>query len=276
VIELPEAISYANQVNLLVRGKKIKSIITEYTPHKFAWYNGDPKKYKDLLVGKVINEAKGIGSMVEIKADDTVMLFCDGANIRHHETEKSYPKKHQLLIGFEDATAISVSIQMYGGIWCFRNGEFNNGYYEMAKQKPSPLSDIFSEKYFFSLLNPEDTPKLSVKAFIATEQRIPGLGNGVLQDILWKAKLHPKRKMNTLQAEDMNRLFNSIKNTLSQITEHGGRDTEKGLLGEKGGYKTTMSKNNVGKTCPDCGGVIIKENYMGGSIYFCDDCQKQA
>lgn|GEM_PF-2077218 len=30
------------------------------------------------------------------------------------------------------------------------------------------------------------------KAFLATEQRIPGLGNGVLQDILWTARIHPK------------------------------------------------------------------------------------
>ena len=72
----------------------------------------------------------------------------------------------------------------------------------VAKSKPSPLSKEFDEAYFEELSLANELQKLSVKAFLATEQRIPGLGNGVLQDILWKAKLHPKRKMNTLSGEE--------------------------------------------------------------------------
>jgi formamidopyrimidine-DNA glycosylase len=43
---------------------------------------------------------------------------------------------------------------------------------------------------------------LSAKAFLATEQRIPGLGNGVLQDILFTAGIHPKRKMAAISEEE--------------------------------------------------------------------------
>jgi hypothetical protein len=35
----------------------------------------------------------------------------------------------------------------------------------------------------------QEVKKLSLKALLATEQRIPGLGNGVLQDILFKARM---------------------------------------------------------------------------------------
>jgi formamidopyrimidine-DNA glycosylase len=52
------------------------------------------------------------------------------------------------------------------------------------------------------LLSPDAVQKLSLKAALATEQRIPGLGNGSLQDILWQAHLHPKRKTNTLSDEE--------------------------------------------------------------------------
>ena len=54
----------------------------------------------------------------------------------------------------------------------------------------------------------------------------------------------------------------------------GGRDTEKDLFGCLGGYMTCLSKNTLDKPCPVCGGTIRKESYMGGSIYYCEGCQK--
>jgi formamidopyrimidine-DNA glycosylase len=61
-----------------------------------------------------------------------------------------------------------------------------------------------------------------VKAVLATQQRIPGLGNGVLQDILYNAKRHPKRKLNTLDQEKRKNLFASIKSTLKEMIKQGG------------------------------------------------------
>jgi formamidopyrimidine-DNA glycosylase len=115
---------------------------------------------------------------------------------------------------------------------------------------------------------------LSLKAFLATEQRIPGLGNGVLQDILFNAKMHPKKKAGVLSTNDQQVLFDSIKNTLSEMMAKGGRDTENDLLGKPGAYKTKLSKNTAGQPCPVCRTLIKKEAYLGGSIYYCARCQR--
>jgi formamidopyrimidine-DNA glycosylase len=109
---------------------------------------------------------------------------------------------------------------------------------------------------------------------LATEQRIPGMGNGVLQDILFNAKMHPKKKVNTLARTEKEALFDSIKDTISAIAAQGGRDTELDLFGCPGGYKTILCKNTVNKPCPICGTGIKKEAYMGGSIYYCEKCQR--
>ena len=116
---------------------------------------------------------------------------------------------------------------------------------------------------------------MSAKAFLATQQRIPGLGNGVLQDILLNAKIHPKKKINTLSEEQRKELFDSLKSTLAEMTDAGGRDTEKDLFGNPGGYRTKLGKNNKLLICPNCGGGVKKEAYMGGSIYFCEQCQEK-
>lgn len=60
------------------------------------------------------------------------------------------------------------------------------------------------------------------------------------------------------------------------MTEAGGRDTERDLFGNPGGYKTALSANTVGAYCPACGENIKKEAYLGGSIYYCEGCQEKS
>ena len=86
--------------------------------------------------------------------------------------------------------------------------------------------------------------------------------------------MHPKKKVNTLSSKDKEELLNFLKATLTQMVDGGGRDTETDLNGNPGGYTTLLSKNTVSKPCSTCGTIIIKEAYMGGSIYFCPHCQK--
>jgi formamidopyrimidine-DNA glycosylase len=190
-----------------------------------------------------------------------------------HGKEEPHPPRHQMLIEFEDGCALSLVVQMYGGMGAFADGELDNIYYKTAKEKPSPLSSLFDKKYFDVLISHPDLQKLSLKALIAIEQRIPGLGNGVLQDILFNAGMHPKKKAGTMSIQDKEALFNSIKNTLGAMVKAGGRDTETDIFGNAGGYKSILSKNTAGKPCSVCGTLIKKEAYLGGSIYYCEKCQ---
>jgi formamidopyrimidine-DNA glycosylase len=273
MLELPESHVLAAQLQKAVARKKIRSVMAAFTPHKLAWYIGDPANYSALLVGKTISDASAYGGMVEAKADNSNILFWEGVSVRFHKPGESRPERHQLLIDFEDGAAISAAVQMYGGLGCFPEGELDNPYYRTARQKPSPLSSGFDNAYFALLLSDPAVQKLSAKALLATEQRIPGLGNGVLQDILFNAGIHPRKKVNTLSSADQKKLFASLKNTLSGMVKGGGRDTETDLYGRPGKYRTILSRKTVGTPCISCRTTIKKANYLGGSIYFCDKCQ---
>jgi formamidopyrimidine-DNA glycosylase len=275
MIELPEAAVVAGQLNAAVASKKIRRVVAAQNPHKFAWYSGDPAGYPDLLVGKTMGTAAGLGGMIEIQVNEVILLVSDGVNLRFHPALAEEPSKHQLLIEFEDSTALSATVAMYGGLACFLRGANDNPYYRAAREKPSPLGDSFNGDYFSGLFQPR-CDRLSLKAFLATEQRIPGLGNGVLQDILYQARLHPKNKIAAIGESGKEVLWGAIKTTLSNMLKEGGRDTERDLFGRMGGYRTRMSKNTAGQPCPNCGNPIQKQNYMGGSIYFCPGCQKEA
>jgi len=272
MIELPEAVVIAQQITDTLKGKRIARAVANASPHKFAWYTGNPAEYNDRLAGKVIGTGQGVAGSIEFEAGD--MQLSISAPVRYHVAGEKRPPKHQLLLEFEDGTAISSSAQMWGGFFCFpKGGEAGFPDSDIARQRPSPLADAFNRAYFDTLFT-EDTPKLSAKAFLATEQRIPGLGNGVLQDILWTAHIHPKCKMGELPGDDINAMYAAVKGVLAAMTAQGGRDTERDLFGRPGGYQTILSKNTVDKPCPACGTIIRKEPYLGGAIYYCAGCQR--
>lgn len=274
MLEIPETVVIAQQVNEVLKGKRIEKVTANHSPHKFAWYYGDPEAYDGALRGHIIDGAIGYGYMVEIAAGPMRVTMAEGTSPRYYRPGAKLPPKHQLLIEFDDGSALVGSVQMYGAVWAFPDGAFDNPYYLGAKQKPSPLSDEFDYARFESLLEGQKLDSLSAKAFMATEQRIPGLGNGVLQDILWAAKIHPKRKMSTVSGDELHLLFDSMKSVLRQMIDQGGRDTERDLFGLPGGYETILSKKTVGSPCPKCGTTIEKAAYMGGSIYYCMGCQR--
>ncbi|MCL2322662.1 MAG: endonuclease VIII [Oscillospiraceae bacterium] len=274
MLEFPEVNVLAKQLNETIPGKKIKDAVANYSPHKLVWYSSEPSSYREKLIGKTIEEAYSFGGRLEIKIDDVVLNFNDGINLRFYKKDDKKPVKHQLYLLFDDGSVFAATVTMYAGIWCGKQDEIeDNLYYIAAKKSVSPLSQKFTYEYFKSFIN-EKTLKMSAKAFLATEQRFPGIGNGVLQDILLNAKIHPKKKINTLTEQQMQDIFQSIKTTLSEMVNAGGRDTEKDLFGSFGGYATKLSKNTVFSLCPNCNiGHIKKENYMGGSIYYCESCQ---
>jgi formamidopyrimidine-DNA glycosylase len=272
MLEIPESKTLSRQANEILTGKNIAEVLPPNSPHKFMFHTGDPDSYPALLKGRQILSAEGHGMFVDILCDgDTWITISDGTNIRYCLSSEPRPLKYQLLIVFDDGSFVPFSVAMYGGIWVYK-GTLENSYHRGSLNSISPLDDTFDEMHFNHIIE-RVSKDLPVKALLATEQRIPGIGNGVLQDILFNAGIHPKKKKSTLTDFQQGELFHSLKTTLHKMTDHGGRDTEKDLFGNFGGYKTLLSKNTLNDPCPNCGNAIVKEQYMGGTIYFCPVCQ---
>ena len=273
MIELPEARTISRDLRKEILGKEIVDVKGNFADHKFTFYYNNPEEYKHFLLGKKITNIIDRNFYVEIEAEDYVITFRDGANIRLFGKEENRPQKSKLLLEFQDGAFINVTVSMYAFIAVFeKNKGMDNEYYNIELNGIGALDERFTYEYFKSLID-DNTKKLSVKAFLATEQRILGIGNGVVQDIMYNAKLHPKRKINTLSEKDVKILYDSVLNTLIRMVEYGGRDTEKNIYGENGNYKTILSSKSYKNGCPICKGEIKKENYLGGSIYYCPNCQ---
>ena len=269
MIELPETHVLTRQVNETLTGKTIAKAAANTHPHAFAWYSGDHTAYDAMLAGQKVTvagtEFGSCGTAVEIQCQD--MLLSISTPIKYHAPGEKLPKSHQLLLEFDDGSHMSCTVQMWGSMLCVPFSEKPE-----PPQTPCPFTDAFDAAYFDGLINRE-SPNLSAKALLATEQRIPGLGNGVLQDILFNAGIHPKRKLASISDGERERLFQGLKSTLKEMRDKGGRDTERDLFNQNGGYVTILSKNTLIYPCRECGSQLTRQAYMGGNIYFCPTCQ---
>ena len=54
MIEIPEGITLAKQLDKELKNKKIVDLVADSSHHSFAWYNGDPKEYTKNFTGKVV------------------------------------------------------------------------------------------------------------------------------------------------------------------------------------------------------------------------------
>ena len=61
MIELPEAVVIAQQITQTLGGKRITQAVANASPHKFAWYTGNPAAYNSRLAGKTVTTAEAPG-----------------------------------------------------------------------------------------------------------------------------------------------------------------------------------------------------------------------
>lgn len=276
MIELPEAVVIAGQMTEHLRGARIASAVRGNAPHKFAFYSGTPDDYARLLKRKTMGATTHHGSLILASVDPGRLLVLGGGGerIRLHADETTLPRKHHLLMRFDDGTLLTVTVQGWGSVQLLRPSEFPRKAC-CAKEGVDPLDDAFTFECFDDLVEglPHGDPR-SVKFFMISEPGILGVGNGYLQDILFSARLHPRRRILDTTRRERRRLHGAVRRVLKKAVERGGRDTERDLLDRPGRYVRILHSKIVGQPCPECGTPIEKIQYLGGASYFCPSCQE--
>ena len=275
MIELPEAATIAEQMTLELEGKIIVEAEQGHTPHKLAFVTRSPDEYRRLLEGATLGPSASHGSLIltQLLPDHVLVLGGGGERILLHRDESTLPKKHQLLVRFADDTALSVTVQGWGSVQFYGSEELADHPY-IGKKGPSPISEGFSEAYWQSLFVTLDPgSRSSVKYFCISEPGVLEVGNGCLQDILYEARLHPRRRAVALEPAERQRLYQAIKRVLGEAVEKGGRDSERDLYGRPGGYQRILHSKAAGQPCTRCGELITKMQYLGGACYYCPSCQ---
>lgn len=279
MIEMPEATILARQMNSELAGKTITRFARSTQTHKFLWLNRPDEEYEAILPGKTITGASSYGRSVYLYLGQENMLWWGdaGGKILYHVPGEALPAKHHLNWEFNDGSHLTYALQMWGAVKLLDATEFNERPHE--ETGVPPLHPGFTFERFNAMLDeyPEKTSK-GIKGFLVATgyvmpNHISGLGNAIVQDILFHARLSPKRKTPEITPEERRLLYEAIQATIAQAIELGGRYDEYDLYGNPGGYVRLMDSKTVGAPCPNCGTGIQKISYLGGACYLCPTCQ---
>lgn len=273
MIELTEALPFALTANDTLKGQEIINVEVLKTPHKFAWINHDQEVYQSKLTHKKIGSVMASAHYIRfILEDNTELAIGEDINSKYISAQDN-EMKHQFKLDFSNGYSLVFQVKLYGFILLGTKEELikSQPYYKKAVEAISPLDRQFTYDYFIksTLL---DCMKGSVKQALATEQHIPGLGNGLLQDVLFHAKMSPKKKLAKITDAEKIRLYHSVIDKIKEVVSFGGRDTQNDMFGQPGNYHTLMTTSN--NSCPECGQALVKEAYLGGKVIYCPNCQK--
>ncbi len=276
MFELPECVTLASQLNETVQRRAVARGSLGNVSHKFVWYNRTPGEFAALTRGKTVGQASSRGKWLFVPLEPGYVLVLGecGGKVVYHASGTTTPEKYHLYLCFEDGSSLTATTQMWGFMELYEQGEEAKRKY-VRDMRPTPVDPEFTFDYFSGLIDAQSVAgKISAKALLTQAQLIPGLGNAIAQDILFRARLHPRHPVGDLNEGQRRGLYEAIVGTVDKVIRAGGRGDEYDIFGRPGGYVRIMDKNAAGRPCPECDTPVEKLSYLGGACYLCPRCQQ--
>ncbi len=152
----------------------------------------------------------------------------------------------------------------------FGPGELEEGLSDLG---PDPLEEGFSVEYLRQNLGGR---RSRIKPLLMEQRLVAGIGNIYADEILYDARIHPRRKASTLSMEECRALHAAIRENLEAGIEHRGTTVQfhRDLLGRPGEHQHYLRVfERGGQPCPECGGKVSQEQVGGRTTYYCPECQ---
>lgn len=268
--ELPEIVVKARQMNKKLRGKRVASAESRQPKN----LNISVSQFVKAIQGKAVSSVFARGKWLVVKLEPGYRLLINlgmNGDVLYFDDNREPPDRYQFRLVFDDGSGFTIAFQWIGLVHLVSEAEMSN-HKMTASLGMSPFDQGFTPESFRQLLQGR---KGRVKSFLLDQKNIAGIGNVYVQDILFKAKLHPNRTIPSLGGKEVESLYRSIRNVLETSINLGGLVYEKDFYGRLGrltgakfmvGYKT-------GKPCPKCGTIIQKIRTGTTSSYICPKCQ---
>ena len=118
--------------------------------------------------------------------------------------------------------------------------------------------------------------RTSIKVWLLDQRRIAGLGNIYVSEVLFRAKVDPRRRAGALTAAEWDRVAAEIPAVLEESIARMGTtfSTYRTLWNEPGQYgEDLLVYDRAGEPCRVCGSEVRRIVQGGRSTFFCPTCQ---
>jgi formamidopyrimidine-DNA glycosylase len=152
----------------------------------------------------------------------------------------------------------------------------------LNKIGPEPLSKEFTLEKLKERLNKK--PNGKIKTVLMDQSIIAGIGNIYSDEILWKAGVHPERKVSTLLrqgfgGQEIKEIYCALKYILKKGIDFGGDSMSdyRNIYGLPGKFQLHhKAYRRTGEKCgkKGCKGIILRKIINGRSAHFCSVHQR--
>lgn len=168
-------------------------------------------KFKKLLIGRSFKGATRRGKflIVEIKSALQKLILHFGMSggfyyLKHHQSPDGEDRFSRLFFKFENGDELHwLNVRKFGKVYLLKGPSQIRLIREMG---PEPLE--LSRNDFFRLL--EEHNQKNIKAFFLDQRDIAGIGNLYSDEILFRSKINPRRRIETLSSDEKSRIYQTM------------------------------------------------------------------
>ncbi|GHD88047.1 Fpg/Nei family DNA glycosylase [Streptomyces naganishii] len=138
----------------------------------------------------------------------------------------------------------------------------------VARLGPDPLAEDFDEGRLAELLAGQ---RRQIKGALRDQSLIAGVGNAYSDEILHAARMSPFKPCSSLTPEEIRRLHEALRTTLTEAVERSWGLAAGRLKAEK--KSGLRVHGRTGEPCPVCGDTIREVSFSDSSLQYCPTCQ---
>jgi len=218
--------------------------------------------FDKYLIGEKLTGTRRIGKYLFVETSGAKILvihFGMTGRPNYYKDEDDRPKFGHIVLTFQNGFHFAFENKRKFGWWNLIDSI-------EAYKAEHGLSDdarVLSFKDFKASLS---TRKTHIKKILLDQSVAAGVGNWMADEILYQAKMHPKKKVEDMTEKDMENIFAAMKKVIEVAIENEAHysDFPKGFL---------MHFRKEGATCHHTGAEIQKIKLGGRATYFSPEWQ---
>ena len=142
-----------------------------------------------------------------------------------------------------------------------------------ARHGPEPLDDAFTLRAFRARLRGRHA---RLKSLLLDQGFIAGIGNIYADEALWRARLHPLRRVASLRPPDEARLYREVRAVLTEAIERRGSSVDDYTAPDGDGAMQEHLRvyQRAGAPCFRCGQPVRRIVVGQRATHFCSWCQR--
>jgi len=228
--------------------------------------------------GRRVLDVKRLGKylMVELDGASSVLVHLGmTGNLLIVPRHRPWAPHTHVVFELDDSRDLRfVDPRRFGMVDTIRRGR-EREHVALADLGPDPIAEGLPDGHLWERARGKAA---KVKPFILDQRIVAGVGNIYASEVLWLARISPRRKAGRLGADGARAVSLAIDEVLRFAIDNGGTTLRDfvdagGEPGSNGEFLLVYGRD--GLPCPRCRTKIRRQVDQGRATYFCPTCQKR-